>query len=87
MFQLGQARPKLNDLILALDHLLARIFNIHAQLFQKLHPLMDLRLQDIELVPRQLSLEMLQFSSERLVTPGFSSLPLQRTNLPLHFAN
>jgi len=47
---------------------------------------LDFHLKKIELMPRQLRVQMLQFQHELLVTPRLARLPLQRPDLPFDLA-
>ena len=58
-----------------------------AQFFHLRGAGLDVGLQDVKLVAGQLGVQMLEFGHQLLVTAGFASLALERTDLALDFAD
>jgi len=84
VLELRQPVAQLGNLVFGLEHGGGAAFNLGPQLFGGGLPLLDFRLQDIELVPGQLGVQVLQLRGQLLVAPGLARLPLQRSDLPLH---
>ncbi len=87
MVQFREPAAKLMDLVFAPQNVLRTLFNFPAELFDGALAFGNLSLKHVELVPGELSVQMLQLDHQGLVTARFAGLALERANLPLHLAN
>ena len=85
--EVGEAMPKLLKLVLAAQDTLRKVFHLRTKLLALNRALGNLALQAIELMPRELRVEMLQLHRDLLVAAGLASLALERADLPLHLAD
>ena len=87
VLQLREPLAQMRDLILAAQHARRTLLQVAAQLLRARLTRHDLALQHVELMPRQLRVQVLQLQRQLLVTPRLARLPLQRSDLPLHLAD
>ena len=87
MFQFRKPFAQLLDLIFATQNVGGAGFNLAAQFFGGGLFFGDLGLQHVELMPRELRVEVLEFLGNLFVTARLAGLALERPDLPLHFAD
>ena len=87
VLQFRKPFAQLLDFILATQHVGGTGFNFAAQFFRGGIFLRNLGVQHVELMPRKLRVEMLQFVRNLFVAARLAGLPLERADLPLHFAD
>ena len=78
---------ELLQLVLATQNILRQVFHRRAELLGLVRACPNLVLQRVELMPRELSVEVLQLHRHLLVTPRLARLALERADLPLHLAD
>ena len=84
VFQLHEAFTQLRNLILETQHIVRALLDFIAKSFHGCLPFADFALQDIELMPSQLRLQMLKLNLNLFVAAGLAGLTLERTDLALH---
>ena len=87
MFQFRKPFAQLRDFIFKTQHVGGTLFDFVPQFFDGGLLFGNFRLQHVELMPRQLRVEMLQLLRNLFVAARLAGLALQRTDLPLHFAD
>src|SRR5262249_23165933 len=81
--QFCQGGAQLKDLLFCAEHAFRTSFDLAAVLVGERLLFSDLRLEKVELMPRKLCIQMLQFLHDLFVAARFARLPLQRSDLPL----
>ena len=87
MFQVPQTFAQARDFIFSPQHIGRAGFNRESQFFDRGLSSANLSLQHVELVPRELRVQVLQFDRQLFVALRLSRLALERADLPLHFTN
>jgi hypothetical protein len=87
MLQLGEPSAELRDLILTTQHAGGVGFDLIAEGFGTSLAVADFVLEHVELMSRQLRVEMLQFLGDLFVSPRFAGLALERADLAFHFSH
>jgi len=87
LFDLRESHANLDDFIFAALHARGARFYLDSQFFRRLLSLADFRQQHVELVARQLRVQVLQLVRELFVTSSLAGLALQRTDLPFDLAH
>ena len=87
MFQFRQAFAELPDCAFVAHYIFGTALDFDSQFFDRTLSLADLRLKHVELMARNLRVQMLQLDHELFVAARLAGLALERTDLSLHFTN